>query len=54
MCMMDFGKVDPDFQALQKFVLGKAVTAQKVSIYDTERSLRDGSVSDANKGFSID
>ena len=41
--VMDFGKKDPNFQDLQKFILAKAVAAQKVTIYDTERSLRDGS-----------
>ena len=40
---MDFGKTDPNFQTLQKFVLAKAATAQKVAVYDAERSVRDES-----------
>ena len=39
---MNFGKKEPNFQELQKFILAKAAMVQKVAVYNAERSLRDG------------
>jgi hypothetical protein len=41
----DMGTVDPDFDELKEFVLTEAQVAQKQTVYDKEREIRNGDIS---------